>query len=87
MRPAIAAAPFALTSDLGSNPGDRPGGPAHRLRPGNAQDAFARRLEQGLSLGVLLPRNRVVVPRGAIGFHNDVLVGPTEVRDHTPAAK
>jgi hypothetical protein len=44
-------------------------------------------LEQRLPLGVLTPRDRVVVPGGAIGLHDDVFVRPAEVRDHASAAE
>ena len=39
------------------------------------------RLEEGLALGVVLARQRVVVPRGAVGLDDESLVGPAEVGD------
>jgi hypothetical protein len=36
-------------------------------------------LEQRLALGVVLSREPVVVPGGAIGLHHQALVAPAEV--------
>ena len=43
------------------------------------------RLEQGLALGIVLARELVVVPRGAIGLEDEALLGPAEVGDGAAA--
>jgi hypothetical protein len=39
------------------------------------------RFEDGLLLGVVLAGEAVVMPFGAVGFEDQVLLGPSEVRD------
>jgi hypothetical protein len=44
------------------------------------------RLEERLALGVVLARDRVVVPGGAVGLDDEAVVRPAEVGDHAAAA-
>ena len=51
------------------------GGVGGGLVPGDADDAFAVGLEEGLAFGVLRPGLRGVVPLGAVGFDDEVVLG------------
>jgi hypothetical protein len=51
------------------------------LLVGDAEDPLALLFERGLALGVIASRNRVVVPGLAVGFEDEVVVGPAEVGD------
>jgi len=50
------------------------------LFPRRANDPLAVRLQEGLSLGVGLASQRVVVPGGPIELEDEALVGPAEPR-------
>ena len=52
-----------------------------RLVPGDADDALAEGLEEGLALGVVLAGEAVVVPGGAVGLDDEAPAGPAEVGD------
>ena len=51
------------------------GGVGGGLLPGDADDAFAVGLQEGLAFGVVGSGLRRVVPLGAVGFDDEVVVG------------
>ena len=57
------------------------GGVGGGLVPGDADDALAVGFEEGLAFGVLDAGLRGVVPLGAVGFDDEVVLGPAEVGD------
>jgi hypothetical protein len=58
-----------------------------RLLPGHADDALAVGLQEGLAFGVVGSGLRRVVPLGAVGLHDEVVVGPAEVGDDAAAVE
>src|SRR3954454_6082182 len=69
----------------GDDPAEGLRRPRDRLLPVDAHHALAVRLEQGLALRVVLACEPVVVPGGAVGLHDEALLGPAEVGDDATA--
>jgi hypothetical protein len=74
-----------LRSAGGFDAGEGLGAVADGLVPGDAHDALAGGLEEGLAFGVVLAGEAIVVPFGSIGFDYEALGRPAEVGDDAAA--